>query len=343
MQAFFVYADIPRSVRAGGEMKKIACLGVVLGFLIGATAWAEDPVAFPDPNLKAAVVAALGIPNPTPTEMLGLTQLEASSKGIGDLTGLRYALNLTTLMLEGNRIRDLTELETLSRLTVLALTSNQISDISPVRSLTQLTMLTMGFNQIQDISPLAGLTHLTDLSLKFNQVHDTSSLAGLTNLTWLSLVFNQVADISALSNLSQLKALFLWGNQISNLSPLATLTDLTDLTLDYNAISDIGPLSNLAHLASLGLHGNPLDTAAYCVYLPLIYEHNPQLTVTYDPNPNPLTADCSTNLSDLVFFTSTWLAAGCNTPNNWCEGADLNHDGRVDMGDWVILTDYWLE
>ena len=49
---------------------------------------AQEPVHFPDHNLKAAVEQALGVNNPTPTEMLGLTVLSADDRGISDLTGL---------------------------------------------------------------------------------------------------------------------------------------------------------------------------------------------------------------------------------------------------------------
>ena len=64
----------------------------------------EDPVYFADANLKVAVESALGITNPTPTDMLLLTTLSASARGIVDLTGIEYAANLTYLNLGRNVI-----------------------------------------------------------------------------------------------------------------------------------------------------------------------------------------------------------------------------------------------
>ena len=61
------------------------------------TAMAEDPVYFADANLKAAVESELGISNPTPTDMLLLSTLDANMCGITDLTGIEYATNLTRL------------------------------------------------------------------------------------------------------------------------------------------------------------------------------------------------------------------------------------------------------
>ena len=59
-------------------------------------ATAEDPVVFGDPALKSAVEKQLGITDPTPTDMLGLTSLNLDGDDcyISDLTGLEYALNL---------------------------------------------------------------------------------------------------------------------------------------------------------------------------------------------------------------------------------------------------------
>ena len=62
-----------------------------------------QPVYFADANLKARVESKLGVVNPTPTDMLGLTMLGAQSRSISDLTGLQFATNLMCLFIEGNR------------------------------------------------------------------------------------------------------------------------------------------------------------------------------------------------------------------------------------------------
>ncbi len=161
------------------KMRRFGCFFILSMLAIPLVAGAEDPVNFPDANLQAAVEQALGVVSPTPTEMLGLTDLFTFSSGIVDLTGLETATNLTTL----------------------AASSNQISDLSP--------------------------------------------LSGLTNLNELSLVHN------------------------------------------------------------------PLNTEAYCNFLPLILSNNPEISFDFDPNPNPLSADCSFNLPELIAFANQWLSANC--------------------------------
>ena len=54
-------------------MKKVVTFSMVLlTNWVGLTA-AEDPVYFPDAELKAAIEQALGVVDPTPTDMLALT------------------------------------------------------------------------------------------------------------------------------------------------------------------------------------------------------------------------------------------------------------------------------
>jgi beta-lactam-binding protein with PASTA domain len=137
----------------------------------GPVAWGQA-VHFNDANLKAAVEAALGKTNPTRTDMLTLTTLGATSRGIADLTGLEYAKNLLDLGLDNNRISDLSPLARLTNLIDLHLSSNQISDLSPLGGLTNLSGgLLLQNNRISDISPLVGLTSLYKLWLGENPLH----------------------------------------------------------------------------------------------------------------------------------------------------------------------------
>ena len=76
---------------------------LLLSLLCG-LAWAEDAVYFSDPNLQSAVEEALWVTDPTPTDMLALTDLTctgtlALKHAIASLTGLESATNLQSLTL----------------------------------------------------------------------------------------------------------------------------------------------------------------------------------------------------------------------------------------------------
>ncbi|UCG60124.1 MAG: leucine-rich repeat domain-containing protein [Phycisphaerales bacterium] len=160
---------------------------------------AEDPIDFPDANLKAAVEDALWLWDPTPTDMLGLTELvcpigyigHRQENAIRDLTGLEHAKNLQTLNLLYHLISDLSPLSALTNLQTLVLQENEaITDISPLSSLTSLKTLDLETNQVTDISALSGLTNLQTLNLHKNNVRDISALSGLTSLGFLDLRIN---------------------------------------------------------------------------------------------------------------------------------------------------------
>jgi hypothetical protein len=153
--------------------KKVVAISVaIIGLLaFSHAAMAQEPVYFADANLKAAVESALGISNPTPTDMLLLTSLIAGSCDIIALTGIEYAANLTRLYLSYNEISDITALSGLTNLTELYLYYNQISDISALSGLVNITQLWLLQNQISDISALSGLMHLKDLVLSSNPLN----------------------------------------------------------------------------------------------------------------------------------------------------------------------------
>ena len=129
--------------------KTIAVFGMALVLMTASTTRAEDPVVFADQNLKAAVEEALGIADPTPTDMLSLTYLEANGRGITQLGGIEYATNLEDARLQTNRIMDISPLAGLTNLTGLELRDNlHIADISALSGLAKLESLSMGWNQI---------------------------------------------------------------------------------------------------------------------------------------------------------------------------------------------------
>jgi Leucine-rich repeat (LRR) protein len=91
-------------------------------------------VNFPDPGLEAAVREAIGrlMGDILESDLVGLTTLDAEDRGISDLTGIEYCVDLTWLHLSGNQIVDITPLAGLINLTKLWLKWNDIFDISPL-------------------------------------------------------------------------------------------------------------------------------------------------------------------------------------------------------------------
>ena len=211
--------------------------GLIFGMLLSAipaVVAASEVVTFNDDGLEAAVREALdkSVGDITAEDMAGLTELDASDRGITDLSGLEYAVNLRKLNLLKNQISDLSPLAGLTNLQDLHLGANQISDLKPLADLTKLEWLDLGFNQISNLEPLAGLTNLQTLVLGANQISNLEPLAGLTNLELLYLYNNQIRDISPLvanSGLGSCDGVWLEDNYLDLTSGSAAMADIQTL------------------------------------------------------------------------------------------------------------------
>jgi hypothetical protein len=115
-------------------------------------------VEFADPNLQAAVEAALTTTSPTFTDLLALRQLKVVNKGLADLSGLEHAKNLTWLRLTmNNHSLDYSAVLGLDYISWLALQGCEVEDASELSQLPNLAWLELTNNHVSDISTLASL------------------------------------------------------------------------------------------------------------------------------------------------------------------------------------------
>ena len=64
-----------------------------------------------------------------------------------------------------------------------------------------------------------------------------------------------------------------------------------------------------------------------------------------DNHPYPagdLTKDCYVNLDDIAFLAGYWLRIDCIPPES-CDGTDFEPDGDVDLADFAVLAESWLD
>ena len=247
-----------------GEPNRVTVSAVPFGLEALFSVGQSVVVNIPDPNLRAAIVKALGKVPDDPilaSEMATLTELAAGAWEIriSDLTGLEEATNLTYLHISNTSTLDLSPLANLTTLTTLTL-SKSISDLSSLADLTNLTALSLSPTSTSDLSPLASLTNLTTLTLG-GSISDLSPLASLTSLTTLTFDGSK-SDLSLLPNLTNLTALYIYNTLISDISSLANLTNLTHLNLSLSSTSDLTPLVNLINLTTLTLGGSISDISA---------------------------------------------------------------------------------
>ena len=134
-------------------------------------------------------------------QLATLTDLDIGSKGIANLRGLEYAVNLRSLSLAGNTVESLSPVADLQLLATLDASANGISDVSSLTeaSLPGLKALFLAANDLADISALRHLQGLTDLVLDGNEIVDVTALTTLTALQRLWLNDNAIVDIAPLA------------------------------------------------------------------------------------------------------------------------------------------------
>ena len=158
-------------------------------------------VNFPDEALEAAVRDSLGKGlkgQITLEDLAALTEMNADSRDISDLSGIEHAVNLK----------------------LLEISSNPISDYSPLASLTKLEHLNITAVGLSDLSFLITLKNLKQLTLHANEIADISLLSHLTALEYLNLDRNYVVDITPLLSLNRLETLILFDNGLLNTESL---------------------------------------------------------------------------------------------------------------------------
>ena len=262
------------------------------------TPFVDVVVVFPDAGLESAIREGLGLPSGDihKSDLFGMLELSAAEKGISDLTGLEYCVNLDVLDLHGNSITGISALADLKRLTDLNLDDNSLTDIGPLAGHESLWRLSIRYNDITSLEPLAGLADLEYLLCSGNSIENLEPLSDLTSLFYFEALDNEISDISALSGLTFLSYIFLSINPVSDLGPLAGLTGLRYVYADYASVSDLSPLSGLPAVERVSVRYNQVTDIA-----PLVANANIGSGDEVWLDSNPLSAECiSTQIPALV-------------------------------------------
>ena len=190
-----------------------------------------------------------------------LKSLDASDRGIGDLTGIEGAVGLRGLFLDRNRVTDIAPLGDLGSLSALTLAYNMVVDWTPLARMESLQFLALDGNSLTDLPQLPG--RLLYLYLTDNSISDISSLADLW-LVELQVGGNSVTSLAALAQMSGLRYLYVDDNDVMDLSPL-NFDSLRELLLRNNAVHDLSPLLNGEELLLVDVRRNPLADDALAV------------------------------------------------------------------------------
>ena len=164
--------------------RKLLMIMLVFVFLMCASVFAQDWM--PDENLREAVREHLQLTNDEPLtqqSMESLDKLIIQGRGIWDITGLEFAINLKVLFIFGDPLKNLNPIANL-KLTVLNAGGCGITDVSPLKNMTTLEKLYLHNNLITDVTPLLNLVNLKELSLLGNPISDWMLINQAFDLEW---------------------------------------------------------------------------------------------------------------------------------------------------------------
>ncbi|GGD79549.1 stalk domain-containing protein [Paenibacillus nasutitermitis] len=226
---------------------------------------AQEPV-IKDENLEQAIHSWLGKKGDEPltkADLESLTVVSLSGKGIKDLQGLEYAVNVTELDLNNNEITDLTPLKQLSKIRHLSLKANQISSIEELSALKEMKYLEISWNQISSLEVVKQLPRLIELDADHNQISNVQALPGASELAYLKMRDNAIENITPLGSMKKLTYLDVSSNKIKDFSPLRMLsTSLTYLGIDDGQVSDLKILEGFYKLEGLSANHNNIESLA---------------------------------------------------------------------------------
>lgn len=148
---------------------------------LGATA---KEIVFPDQVVAQQIRKALGLSDDaiiTEEDMSHLTDI--IFRGVSNIEGLQYAVNLTGIGIEKSGTVSLEPLRNLTKMTSIGLYKTEISDISPLENLINLTTLRLSRNKIKDVTPLKNLSAVSTgmFELNHNEIEDFSPLKVLVD------------------------------------------------------------------------------------------------------------------------------------------------------------------
>lgn len=262
-----------------GSRNAIVLWGVIPCLLLASfipVAAAFEPVEIPDPQLASVLRDVLdrkGIEAPVfdSDNLSRIYFLDATNRGIKDLTGLEFCDSLRELHLADNAIVSCQSLAGCTELRVLNVSGNGLVDIGPLKTLTELRWLNIAGNKIASLTGLSDLKLLATLLADDNKIDSIDPLKGLQHLHSLQLGRNEIVDISVLSSLPAIDTVNLSGNCISDITSLLSVTELKWAFLSNNRIEDLTPLSEMLDteavktslpLWRLHIDGNSLNEAA---------------------------------------------------------------------------------
>ncbi len=106
----------------------------------------------------------------------------------------------------------------------------------------------------------------------------------------------------------------------------------------YVAMNYVYPYSTMLKTGRVNL--GEWSTPGFSYSIAISIEGTPRVTLPDFPEVFP---DKAVDIRDVVALSESWLESDCeDMTNRYCNHADLDHSGKVDMKDWLLLARQWM-
>jgi hypothetical protein len=131
-------------------------------------------------------------------------------------------------------------------------------------------------------------------------------------------------------------------NGVQNLMIDISFENSSSSTAGYCYYSTAAEIRTLRYRTNNTTYGSPLTWSGSSSPSPTTDDSVSNIRLTIASKTPDLTRDGIVNLEDFAVLDSWWLS-GCYMSNNWCDGADLDWSGQLDLADLKTFSASWLE
>ncbi len=190
-------------------------------------------------------------------DILSVTELDLSKKGLLEISDLKHFVNLRKLNLQENRLSDLSPLANLVNL------RNLVAGNDPFLSEEE-KAARKGKNHYTDYSFLSNLSYLEYVDFTDTDISDISFVSHMPWILEFSAYSNPISDISPLSACPKLQKAYFYDCLIDDISVARELPDLTGLALnECKHFSDLSPIASRTAFKYLDIHGTSVSSISH--------------------------------------------------------------------------------
>lgn len=257
--AFFVLSGFTNSFEKSDTLASprfsIAPIFTTLDFIVN----------IPDPNLKAALHDATGVPpsnHIVSGDLKALTGgLNLDDKGISNLEGIQFCRNITALSLDRNNISSLlSDMSGLAKLTVISLEDNNLTSVQyAIGTMPKLSSIKMSGNPITSVDGVVMyMMNIKKIDLSNCALTSFPSEVLHPDITYLNLSNNSINSIpAAISGMTSLYYFYIWNNNIDHLpDEICSMASLQHFNVSHNKLYDLPANIGNAGLYEFSVQGN---------------------------------------------------------------------------------------